>query len=266
MIQRNQQKGSTLEGAVRYAGTRSLLEQFDSLVEAMGLCEKDKSEVLAARELSIRAHFHQPDRLDGQPYINHPLAVAVTLMRNLGVTDPDSVKAALLHDSVEDRAVQVIHLLRGTISANLDVQYEAQRLLRWAFGRRVGEMVSRLTNPDFHELAMQAQLKGDGRSESDLTVHFYKEHVVGLIDKDPDAFLVKLSDLYQNAFALEAVRDLSVQSALRKKYGATIREMIKKLEALPNSGHMLSTRATTLVRDLRDGYARHLASGPAAAA
>lgn len=266
VIHQKREKTVGIGDNLRLAGTRQLLSQLEDLLTHSGLSRKECSEVLAARELSLRAHHGQADRLDGQPYMNHPLAVAVTLMRKLGVFDPDSVKAALLHDCVEDRPVEVIGLLRGTVTPQTDIRYEAQRLIRWTFGRRVGEMVERLSNPDFHELAMQAQLKGDPRTEIQLTNDLYREHVVALVDKDPQAFLVKLADFYQNAFALDAVRDLSARAKLRGRYGPVIPELVEKLEALPEKGHPLSSRRLSLIRELRDGYARHFASGAVLAA
>lgn len=38
------------------------------------------------------------------PYINHPLAVANVLAREAGITDPITLCAALLHDTIEDTA------------------------------------------------------------------------------------------------------------------------------------------------------------------
>jgi guanosine-3',5'-bis(diphosphate) 3'-pyrophosphohydrolase len=38
------------------------------------------------------------------PYINHPIAVAETLWRIGGVRDPNTLTAALLHDTIEDTA------------------------------------------------------------------------------------------------------------------------------------------------------------------
>ncbi len=39
---------------------------------------------------------------DAAPYINHPLAVARALTEEGGVTDPEVIAAALLHDTIED--------------------------------------------------------------------------------------------------------------------------------------------------------------------
>ncbi len=261
MIKQSNETTNGMEGSLRFSRTRELLSQFDGLLNQMDLSRAERTEVLAARELAMRAHYAQADRQDGQPYINHPLAVAITLMQTLGVREPDSVKAALLHDCVEDQAAAVIRLLRGTVTAHTDVRYEAQRLIRWAFGRRVGEIVDHLTNPDFHERAIQAQLKGDARTAHQLKHHFYKEHVVSLVERDPDAFLVKLADFYQNAFNLSAVRDPVVRAELGSKYGPVIPELIEKLERVPESGHPLSLRRASLMSALSDRYNRHFGAG-----
>ncbi|WP_022673006.1 HD domain-containing protein [Novosphingopyxis baekryungensis] len=57
----------------------------------------------------IRAAVYAADRHCGQtrgdgvtPYINHPLAVASILRNDGGISDPDTLVAALLHDVVED--------------------------------------------------------------------------------------------------------------------------------------------------------------------
>ncbi|MEM7188495.1 MAG: HD domain-containing protein [Pseudomonadota bacterium] len=49
----------------------------------------------AAFEMALAAHAGQTDK-SGEPYIAHVVRVAA------GLTDPDAVKVALLHDVVED--------------------------------------------------------------------------------------------------------------------------------------------------------------------
>ncbi|MDB4914475.1 MAG: Metal dependent phosphohydrolase [Gemmatimonadetes bacterium] len=55
--------------------------------------------------LRFAAERHQAQRRKGGreiPYINHPIDVATLLVTVAGVTDPDLLAAALLHDTVED--------------------------------------------------------------------------------------------------------------------------------------------------------------------
>ncbi|MGO9513959.1 MAG: HD domain-containing protein [Steroidobacteraceae bacterium] len=59
--------------------------------------------VLAAS--AFAAHKHRDQRRKGaeaSPYINHPIAVANVLANEAGITDPEILAAALLHDTIED--------------------------------------------------------------------------------------------------------------------------------------------------------------------
>lgn len=47
---------------------------------------------------------------DMSPYINHPISVADILVREGGVTDVDTLAAALLHDTLEDTDTSVTEL------------------------------------------------------------------------------------------------------------------------------------------------------------
>src|SRR6266403_537557 len=73
------------------------------LAKHIGNYETDEKErILLALEFATAAHSGQKRR-SGDPYITHPVAVAEYLME-LRV-DPDTVIAALLHDTIEDTDV-----------------------------------------------------------------------------------------------------------------------------------------------------------------
>ncbi len=60
---------------------------------------------LIVKALSFAAQKHRDQRrkgADASPYINHPIALADVLCNEAGVTDPVTICAALLHDTVED--------------------------------------------------------------------------------------------------------------------------------------------------------------------
>ena len=63
----------------------------------------DTTILLHAAHFAARHHRRQKRKgSDGEPYINHPIAVA-DLIASVGrVTDAVSLAAALLHDTVED--------------------------------------------------------------------------------------------------------------------------------------------------------------------
>jgi guanosine-3',5'-bis(diphosphate) 3'-pyrophosphohydrolase len=59
--------------------------------------------ILAAS--AFAAHKHRDQRRKGaeaSPYINHPIAVANVLANEVGIVDPITLAAALLHDTIED--------------------------------------------------------------------------------------------------------------------------------------------------------------------
>lgn len=78
-------------------------------------------------------------RKDGKtPYITHPRAVASILRDEAGITDPDTLIAAVLHDTIEDT---------GATHAELAAR----------FGRTVADIVAELTNDEALPKAQQKQ-------------------------------------------------------------------------------------------------------------
>lgn len=60
---------------------------------------------LILKALAFAAHKHRDQRRkdkEASPYINHPIALANVLSNEGGVTDTNTLCAALLHDTVED--------------------------------------------------------------------------------------------------------------------------------------------------------------------
>ena len=59
---------------------------------------------LLARALAFAALKHKNHKrkdCDKTPYINHPIALMNLLVNGAGITDPEILSAALLHDTVE---------------------------------------------------------------------------------------------------------------------------------------------------------------------
>ena len=66
-----------------------------------GISTEKAKEVYSAFLLADTIHRDQKPRETGEPYITHPLNVAYNVLK-MGVYDPDTISAALLHDTVED--------------------------------------------------------------------------------------------------------------------------------------------------------------------
>lgn len=84
--------------------------------------------VLTAAAFAAERHrFQRRKDADASPYINHPLELARILAEEGGVTDPEVIVAALLHDTVEDTE---------TTPAEIEEK----------FGARVAGMVAEVTD------------------------------------------------------------------------------------------------------------------------
>lgn len=100
-------------------------EGLETLIDIIGKSFTDEEIANVRKAYEIAAGFHaEQKRLSGEPYIMHPLSVAIILAR-LGMDDA-SVIAAMLHDTVED-----------TELTNAEIKKE--------FGETVAELVDGVT-------------------------------------------------------------------------------------------------------------------------
>ncbi len=66
-------------------------------------CSTDAADLLDAVMFAADRHRNQRRKdAEASPYINHPLALAHLLATTGGVTDMDVLRAAILHDTIED--------------------------------------------------------------------------------------------------------------------------------------------------------------------
>lgn len=120
---------------------------------------------------ALGAHAGQVRKYTGEPYINHPVRVAV-IVENAGGTE-DQVIAALLHDVVEDCSVSL-------------------STLREFFGQPVSAMVGSLTNVAFSDRGPYHGKSRKVRHEANV-VHFRLYCAPG------DGAMVRFADQLDNA-------------------------------------------------------------------
>jgi GTP diphosphokinase / guanosine-3',5'-bis(diphosphate) 3'-diphosphatase len=162
------------------------------------------AKVLAAASFAAKKHANQRRKGEtAEPYINHPLEAANILAGVGGVTDPDILAAALLHDTVEDT---------GTTAEEI-----AQ-----TFGRRVCDFVTEVTD--------DKSLPKDVRKEKQV------EHAPHL---STGAKQIKLADKISNISDItnNPPRDWSMQRRIEyvewgERVAAGLRGSNEKLEAL----------------------------------
>ena len=103
------------------------MQHSDRSIDGTGL-------VLQAARFAARKHRDQRRKgVQAEPYINHPLEVADVLWSEGGVTDPEVIAAALLHDTLEDTQT-TLNELRGDFGeriASLVGEVSDERSLDW---------------------------------------------------------------------------------------------------------------------------------------
>jgi hypothetical protein len=161
------------------------------------------------RALALAAELHAIDRRQREPYINHPLRVALRIICHYGIRDTDVICAALLHDTVEDHA--------GDLSG--DGRPGALAVLAAMFGPRVAELVEAVTNPD-------CEPGGD----SDVQ---YRQHVSTNLAGCPWARVIKVSDFTDNGVGLIHTTGLKAVK-LARKYAPLV-PVLRDLTAWPDT-------------------------------
>ena len=114
---------------------------------------------------AINAHEGQVRKFTGEPYVEHCYAVAANVFEYMAVPNPDMVKAAYLHDTVEDTDVTMEDIVQR-------------------FGDTVAEAVWYLTKPESY-VGNRSQRKALDRARLGLA--------------PPEVRMVKICDLMHNA-------------------------------------------------------------------
>ena len=149
-------------------------DEFGQLVSTLEgyLPEEELDGIVDAYELSAKAHDGQ-QRLSGHPYITHPIAVA-RILADLHL-DPGTIKAALLHDVLEDTSCTLEDIQRN-------------------FGEDVAALVdgvSKLDKLHFHSAA-------EAQAES------FRKMLLAMV-RDLRVILVKLADRTHNMQTIDAL-------------------------------------------------------------
>ncbi len=136
-----------------------LVHKFDSALQ---------SRLLGAYDTAKRYHDGQLRDGGDVPYIIHPLRCAITLIRDVKVTDPDIIVATLFHDLLEDTDI-------------------SEEMIVERFGQRVLDLTKALTRP---------------RPEVETIEHKReskkKKFLWYINDASKEACMIKSADLYDN--------------------------------------------------------------------
>lgn len=145
------------------------------------------------------------------PYIEHPLRVALRLIR-WGVTDAELIAAALLHDVLEDCSEELVDRFGITGEDALDT-------LTRLYGNQVAWYVEQVTNPT------------DGQT--------YGQHLGILAALGSPALLIKASDLKDNAGSIPHQLGHGKDDKLHRmiaKYLPVLGPVLHGLQAMAQAG------------------------------
>src|SRR3954471_21856598 len=154
------------------ATTALTLTKFRDLMKRMqdNRPQDDLSIIKKAYDYSLKHHEGQ-SRASGEPYLVHPLEVALVLAEMK--MDPVAIAAGLLHDSVEDTSVTIV-----------DIRKE--------FGEQVAHIVEGVTKIS----------KIDFASSEERQAENVRKMVLAMVD-DIRVVLIKLADRLHNMRTLE---------------------------------------------------------------
>lgn len=145
----------------------------------------ESNELLILRAINFAARKHRDQRRkdeEASPYINHPIAVSLLLAEIGGITDPEVLSAAILHDTIEDT----------------DTKPEE---LEAVFGIRIRKLVEEVTDDKSLLKARRKQLQIEHAS-----------HI------SPDAVLIKLGDKIANVLDVTHSPPANWDLQRRKEY------------------------------------------------
>ncbi len=166
------------------------IETYEDLVAALTQSDKayDTRKIERAYKLADEAHRGQL-RKSGDPYISHPVSVAIILV-GMGM-DTDCICAALLHDVVEDTSVTlellqkqfgkdvavmvngVTKLTNMTLSTKEEQQAENIRKMLLAMNEDIRVILIKLADRLHNMRTMQYQTPEKQRSKSHETMEIY---------------------------------------------------------------------------------------------
>lgn len=159
---------------------REIQAKYDELIAACNdlrqLSDKDQEDIFRAYTLAKKAHSGTR-RKSGEPYIFHPLAVALIAVKEVGL-GPIAVECALLHDVVEDTEITLDEL-------------------RELFNDRVARIVDGVTKIE-DVIVKQADVSKQAEN--------YRKILLSMCD-DVYVIFLKLCDRLHNMRTLDSMKD-----------------------------------------------------------
>lgn len=205
-----------------------------------GIAEDGRVRITRAEQLMAGSLGRAGPRKDGSSPVEHSLRVATNVVEALGVTDPDLVIAALLHDVVEDAS----RFVAPEAADEPGAQLLALKRIESEFGARVARTVARVTLPDIDAIAHSRIAAGDARPREAVCNEIYADTIARAVRDSTDALTVKLADFLDNGVRVDPI----ARPGLAAKYRPLFTILPEALMALPESAALAARRDSTLAR------------------
>jgi hypothetical protein len=232
-----------------HPSTHALQSTLRHRLESAGLLPRERDVVERAMKASFTVHDGAL-RPGGVPYPDHPLSVALRLLDAGAARTTSHLVAALLHDAVEDAPERLVDVLQAFPLRAQPTPEDALRAIAEALDPLAAEWVRQLTNPDFD--AAVGHLPEARRAEASHAL--YRDHVVGLVDGCPEAFLIKFEDFSENALSLHLLQEGPRRQKLVAKYGPVVRALRDRLERLDVAGHPVTPHRARMLAALERAW------------
>lgn len=165
------------------------------------LKRSDRMDIDMAYDIAKEAH-RRFARDEGERYFEHLRAVALILIDECHIIEPDIIISALLHDSIEDTPI-----MGNVFLPEREWRNTARYRLKKIFDYRVADTVIALTKPRI-----------DGVKTTKKEISQKKKYATQILGAPPEAGIIKMADRLHNLRTLTGTTKEKQRRQIRETY------------------------------------------------
>lgn len=211
-------KADKLRAALR--GSRDDLLRLLAIADRVFLASHQRADFMLALSHMLQAQAGQPKRLNGTTYASHPIRVTNTLLAVYGVSNLDSARTTIFHDSIENDhlglaiATGELEEDEGFDCADItEIREIALEGLKEHHGTRLSEAVEAISSPDHRAKAKKDLPEGTDEEIRELRRQYYYDFIRDSVIKNDYSLLGKCPDVGDNGTSLDG---LSIAAQIRR--------------------------------------------------
>lgn len=193
-------RGLSLHEITKTYGTKGLYTRLQDTLKIHGL----EDNMLIQGAINLGLNLHNNDKRTNGHYGDHLLRVTLRIIEKYGFTDPNLIMAAMLHDSVEDHARELVAMVtKEEVIDEFEAREMAFSLISMMFNTEVSEIVRSVTN--------DVMPPGEDKNR------FYTTKTIKTVTRSPKGRVLKFSDFTDNAIGNHYTEG-PLQQRLDQKY------------------------------------------------